>query len=91
MFPSLFPYGIGGFEHPDRKSKISLRTHVKHLLQLTDDHFQTHHAFQFIAFNILQRREVLRGTHSRVQRCDFESVAHHFNTVTADEINAVSE
>lgn len=32
MFPSLFPYGIGGFEHPDRKKKVSLRTHVKHLL-----------------------------------------------------------
>ena len=91
MFPSLFPYGIGGFEHPDRKRKISLRTHAKHLLRLTDDRFQTHHAFQFIAFNILQRREVLRGTHSRVQRRDFDTVARRFNGVTTDEIEAVSE
>ena len=59
MFPSLFPYGIGTLEDPSQRKNISLCTHIKHLLQLTDDCFQTCHTFQFITFNILQRREVL--------------------------------
>ena len=54
MYPTLFPYGIGGFEEESRKHKISLKRHVKHLLQLNDKRFQEHHSFSFIAFNILQ-------------------------------------
>ena len=44
-----------------------------------------------MAFNILQRREVLHGTHSRVQCSDFTSIAQQFNTVTPDEIQTVSK
>jgi hypothetical protein len=91
MFPVLFPYGIGGIEHPCRRPRVSFQNHVKHLLNLNDPRFQIHHAFQFIAFNIIQRREVIRGTFSRVQRASFDSVARRFASVTADEIAAVSE
>ncbi|KAG1891952.1 hypothetical protein F4604DRAFT_1510509, partial [Suillus subluteus] len=30
MYLSLFPYGIGGFEDPSRKEKLSLKCHIKH-------------------------------------------------------------
>lgn len=40
---------------------------------------------------MLQRREVLRGTFSRVKCSDFDSVAHQFDTVTANELEAVSK
>ncbi|TFK87005.1 hypothetical protein K466DRAFT_459387, partial [Polyporus arcularius HHB13444] len=32
MYPTLFPYGLGGLEDRARASKLSLKRHVKHLL-----------------------------------------------------------
>jgi len=66
MFPTLFPYGLGGVENPNRRLRVSFQKHISHLLSLKDDRFQKHHAFQFIAFNIMQRREVLWSSHVRV-------------------------
>ncbi|KAG1823855.1 uncharacterized protein BJ212DRAFT_1444800 [Suillus subaureus] len=39
MYPSLFPYGIGGFEDPSHKEKLSLKCHIKHFFALHDMHF----------------------------------------------------
>ncbi|KAF9025696.1 hypothetical protein BDP27DRAFT_1169195, partial [Rhodocollybia butyracea] len=30
IYPTLFPYGIGGFEHPDRSAALSMKRQVKH-------------------------------------------------------------
>ncbi|KAF8237218.1 hypothetical protein L208DRAFT_1248997 [Tricholoma matsutake] len=54
IYPTLFPFGIGGFEDQTQKQPISLKWHTKHLLNLTDCHFQEHPSFMFTAFNILQ-------------------------------------
>ncbi|KAF9478830.1 hypothetical protein BDN70DRAFT_807950, partial [Pholiota conissans] len=31
IYPTLFPYGIGGFEDENRESVVSLKRHIKHL------------------------------------------------------------
>ncbi|KAI9065777.1 hypothetical protein FKP32DRAFT_1567163, partial [Trametes sanguinea] len=31
IYPTLFPYGVGGCEDPDRRKSVSLRRHVRHL------------------------------------------------------------
>ncbi|KAJ7130755.1 hypothetical protein C8R43DRAFT_896083, partial [Mycena crocata] len=31
IYPTLFPYGLGGFEDPKRRTKLGFKTHVKHL------------------------------------------------------------
>ncbi|KAF8218544.1 hypothetical protein L208DRAFT_1350394, partial [Tricholoma matsutake] len=36
IYPSLFPYGLDGFIHPCRREKLSIKRHVKHLLNLAD-------------------------------------------------------
>lgn len=67
MYPTLFPYGLGGFENADdseltvngpwqpwRKTPLSLKRHVKHLFSLSDKRFQEHYLFLFTTFNILQ-------------------------------------
>ncbi|KAF8239801.1 hypothetical protein L208DRAFT_1559780 [Tricholoma matsutake] len=36
IYPSLFPYGLGGFEYPCQREKLSMKRHVKHLLNLGD-------------------------------------------------------
>ncbi|KAK0446937.1 uncharacterized protein EV420DRAFT_1276348 [Desarmillaria tabescens] len=55
MYPTLFPYGIGGFEEPSRRMSLSLRSQVKHFFNLNDTRFQEHYSFLFSAFNMLQR------------------------------------
>ena len=55
IYPSLFPYGIGGFEDNTRQIPISMKRHVKHLCGMSDRRFQEHYSFMFTAFNILQR------------------------------------
>ena len=91
MYPTLFPYGIGGFEDKNRKINISFKRHVKHLLQLNDEHFQRHHSFSFIAFNMLQRHTVLLHSHLRMQRSDFANVARIYDTISPEAIKRVAE
>ena len=60
IYPTLFPYGVGGFEDKTHCCiPISMKQHVKHLCSLADRRFQEHYSFMFTAFNILQRRAVL--------------------------------
>ncbi|KAE8224193.1 hypothetical protein CF319_g2875 [Tilletia indica] len=61
LYPTLFPFGIGGFETPapsdQRPIRFSMSQHVNLLFDLDIDSFRTHHAFLFIATNILLRRK----------------------------------
>lgn len=54
IYPTLFPYGLGGFDHPKWQTRLSMQYHVKHLLSLGDWQFQEHYLFMFSAFNVLQ-------------------------------------
>jgi hypothetical protein len=91
IYPTLFPYGIGGFESPERTSSLSMKRHVKHFFNLADKRFQEHYSFLFTAFNILQRRAVLLHSNLKVQRSNFDSVATAFATVSPGAVHVVSE
>jgi hypothetical protein len=39
MFPTLFPFGIGVLEMNNKPIKLSLQTHVKHLMNLDETHY----------------------------------------------------
>ncbi len=91
MYPTLFPYGIGGMEDRTRVRPISLKRHVKHLFELNDTRFQQHHSFLFSAFNMLQRRSMLLHTSLKVKKASFPSIAKSFARVSADAIHIVAE
>ncbi|KAJ6557446.1 hypothetical protein B0H19DRAFT_946605 [Mycena capillaripes] len=91
MYPTLYPYGIGGCEDRRRKSPLSMRSHVKHLFNISDRRFQTHYSFLFTAFNMLQRRQVLLRTSMKVKRSNFDHVAAQFATVSPETVHIVSE
>ena len=91
IFPTLYPYGFGGFEDPARVHAISFQLHLRHLLQLADRRFQEHPSFIFTAFNILQRREIMRRTQMRVKRSDFANKALMYSRITPDAIEHVSQ
>ena len=89
MYPTLFPYGIGGIEDKRRTNAISFENHVKHLLSLADRRFQEHYSFIFVAFNIIQRRKLLLHTSLKVKRSKFKSWANNFKDISLDAIERV--
>jgi hypothetical protein len=42
MFPTLFPYGIGGFVDNTREVPISFQKHVEYVLEMADQRFRYH-------------------------------------------------
>ncbi|KAJ7650272.1 hypothetical protein FB45DRAFT_730549 [Roridomyces roridus] len=91
IYPTLFPYGIGGPEDSRREVPCSLKRHVKHLFNLADTRFQEHPSFLFTAFNIMQRRELLLHTSLKVKKVNFASVAAQFASVSPEVVQRVSE
>jgi len=81
IYPTLYPYGIGGFEDSHREVPVSLKRHVKHLFNMSDRRFQEHHSFMFTVFNILQRRAILLHTSLKVKAQNFDSVAATLNMI----------
>lgn len=90
-FPTLFPYGIGGFEDETRLTSISLKHHVRHLLRLTDRRFQEHPSFLFIVFNMLQRREVLLRSSLKVRKSSFHAIAEEFSLISSEVLQRICE
>lgn len=89
LYPTLFPYGLGGVEDRKRSTKLSLKRHVKHLLSLSDRRFQEHHSFLFTAFNILQRRAVLLHSSLKIKRARFRGFAQELANVSEDAVARV--
>jgi hypothetical protein len=90
LYPTLFPYGIGGFEDKRRVVPIGLDNHVKHMLTLADKRFQQHYSFMFVVFNVIQRRRLLLHTSLRVNRNNFASWAWRFRCVSIEAIGSLA-
>lgn len=54
MYPTLFPYGIGGLEDRNRCRVVTFHQGARHLFRLQDCRFQEHNSFLFSVFNMLQ-------------------------------------
>ena len=91
IYPTLYPYSIGGFEDSRRQVWVSLKRHVKHLFNLNDKRFQEHHSFMFTVFNILQRCAILLHTSLKVKAQNFASVAATLNAISEQSAMCVIE
>lgn len=87
LYPTLFPYGCGGFELSTRSKSLTLQTQARHFLSLADKRFQLHYSFLFTVFNILQRRAVNIGARLKVKQENFEKFSHDFSNITEKEID----
>lgn len=70
-FPTLFPYGRGGFEN-SRRHFVSFNEQAHWSMQFYDQHFRTHHTFPFVVFSIEQKRKALSSARVQMHRPDFE-------------------
>ena len=84
MFPTLFPFGIGGFEHPLREPKVSFQAHANALLDVPEKSFRQHQSFIFVALNIMQRRLSHLHTHFTVRKSNFDSIATKLTSLSSD-------
>lgn len=89
MYPTLFPYGIGGVEDCSRTTKLSFEGHLQHMLKLADRRFQEHPSFIFTAFNMLQRRALLLHTSLKVKKRHFPALAESFAHITPETIQII--
>ena len=91
MFPTLFPLGIAGFEHPSRRPKVSFQVQANALLDVPDKSFRQHQTFIFVALNIMQQWLSHLHTHFTVQKCNFESVALKFSSLMPEILSCLAE
>ncbi|KIO21673.1 hypothetical protein M407DRAFT_45869, partial [Tulasnella calospora MUT 4182] len=91
MFPTLFPYGVGGFEDPGRPVKLAFQTQAEYYLDLDDRCFRYHQYYIFVALNILQRRSSHLHTYLTVKRQNFDSVARRLVALSPDLIKSVAD
>ena len=88
LYPTLFPYGQGGFEDATRPIKVPMKDHVRYLLNYDDKRFEKHHSFLFIVFNMMQRREACLQARLLTSKPFFTEDAKTIETITSDEIES---
>ena len=70
-FPGLFPYGEGSIEG-DQEVPVDFSEHIQWSLRYYDHRFRRHQTFSFVAFGIMQRRQVLLSAWLQMNRKTFE-------------------
>ncbi len=91
MYPTLFPYGCGGFEEqrPEKYLNMSLKLQARHYFSVADRRFQEHYSFLFTVFNILQRRAVCLGAKLKVGQARFGRFALDMRKLSMDSLSKV--
>jgi len=84
MFPMLWPFGIGGFEDSDRQTPLSFPVQANYYFDIPDHCFRHHHAFSFVALNIMQRKATHLHTHFTVKKNNFPTIAEKLVKVTPE-------
>ena len=90
LYPTLYPYGVGGFEDKQCFPPISMKAHAQHLLNINDGCFREHPSFIFPVFNILQRCEIMLRMTMRVSHSAFESKANMYTQLQPETIQHVA-
>jgi hypothetical protein len=75
MFPTLFPFGTGGFDDDSRPVPIGFRVHAEYFLDLQDHRFRAHRCFIFHALNIHQHRMAHLWTGLTVRKGRYNAIA----------------
>lgn len=91
LYPTLFPYGCGGFSFKTRDSALSMRNQAMHFIRLNDRRFQEHYSFLFTVFNMLQRQAVSLHSTIKVNRSNYTRIAEKISQVSDTAIHTMLE
>ncbi|KAJ7157047.1 hypothetical protein C8R43DRAFT_1087285 [Mycena crocata] len=65
-FPEEDPWGIGGFNHPLRISRLSDQMQLAHMLTMHGGRFQRHPEFGFFYYNVMRKQLAKKNTYKGV-------------------------
>ena len=88
-FPTLFPYGKGGFE-TERPVEVPYEIHAKWAMLYADKRFRKDTQFPFQIFGICQKREVCRSAVLQMKRTEFAQQINLISTLTPDDLRKAS-
>ncbi|KAG1874170.1 hypothetical protein C8R48DRAFT_650630, partial [Suillus tomentosus] len=91
MFPTLYPFGIGGFDDDSRLTPIAFQKQANYYFDLADRAFRYHRSYMFVVLNILQRRTAHLHTHFTVRRSHFESLARRLTSVSPHTLSRLAD
>ena len=89
-FPTLFPYGEGGFE-TDRPINVPYETHAKWSMLYADKRFGKDIQFPFQIFGICQKREVCRSSVLQMKRPQFTRQINLISTLKPQDLIKASQ
>lgn len=91
MFPTLYPYGKGGFEDPERQVAIGFCNQANLYLDLSDHVFRRHNSFIFVVMNMIQYHDTHLHTHLAIKSSNFAATAADIKGVTPETLHSVSK
>jgi hypothetical protein len=89
-FPTLFPYGHGGFE-TERPVNVPYEAHVRWALRYSDRRFRKDPHFPFQVFGVCQKRQVCRASFLQMKKGSYFKHQRLLSTVTADDLAKASQ
>lgn len=89
-FPTLFPYGMGGFE-TNRPITVAYETHAKWAMLYADRRFRKDPQFPFQIFSICQKGEVCRSSVLQMKRPQFTQQINLISTLTPQDLIKASQ
>ena len=89
-FPTLFPYGQGGFEI-NRTVNVPYEAHVRWALQYEDRRFRKDPHFPFQVFGVCQKRQVCRASVLQMTKGAYSRHQNLLRTITAHDLTKASQ
>lgn len=89
-FPTLFPYGQGGFE-VQRTIDIPYEIHVRWALAYADRRFRLDYHFAFQVFGVCQKRQVCRSAVLQIKKPAFAQHIQSISRLTAADFLEASK
>ena len=88
-FPTLFPYGLGGFEI-ECFVNVPYETHVRWALRYEDKRFRRDPHFPFQVFGVCQKRQVCRASVLQMKKGSYFWHQNLLSTIKADNLTKAS-
>ena len=89
-FPTLFPYGRGGFE-TNRPINVPYECHARWAMQYSDKRFRKDLQFAFQVFGVCQKREVCRSAVLQMKKSTFARHRNLLATLTPNDLTKASQ
>jgi Helitron helicase-like domain at N-terminus len=89
-FPTLFPFGQGGFE-TQRTVDVPYEAHVRWALQYEDRRFRKDPHFPFQVFGVCQKRQVCRASVLQMKKRSYFEHQNILSTVSAQDLVKASQ